>query len=46
MYSLPGDAEVSTYIKVEKIDGTCRYYMIIGDQNIQIDEDTYYRGVA
>lgn len=35
------DAEVSAYLKVEKKDGRVLYYKVIGEQNIEINEQEY-----
>lgn len=37
-----GVCEMTTYIKVNKTDGSVRYYKVADGKNIEIDEKTYY----
>ena len=36
-----GDAEVDSLLKVEKADGSTKYFRVVNDQNIEIDEEEY-----
>lgn len=41
MHLIPADGEVSTYMKVEKVDGSIRYYRVQGGQHVELTEVQY-----
>lgn len=36
-----GEVEVSALLKVNKADGSVKYYRVVNDQNIEITEEEY-----
>lgn len=36
-----GEVELSALLKVDKADGSVKYYRVINDQNIEITEEEY-----
>ena len=40
-----GQATMTTYIKVEKQDGSVLYYKVVDEQNIEITEQEYLANI-
>lgn len=39
--TIPCDGEVTSYLKVEKVDGTTRYMKVVEDESLTITEQEY-----